>query len=210
MVLNSATLPLPRNAIGWVKPTLFCAALLPLLWFIVAAVGDDLGANPIEAIVRGLGDWALRLLLLTLAVTPLRRLSGWGWIAQLRRMLGLYTFFYATLHLLAYVVLDQFFDWTALGHDILKRPFITVGMVSFLILLALAVTSAKRLIKRLGGVRWKRLHSLIYPAAIAAVLHYAMMVKADLREPLIYAGLLALLLGYRLWYRLLYKALESR
>ena len=210
MVLNSATLPLPRNAVGWIKPTLFTAALLPLLWFIVAALGDALGANPIEAIVRGLGDWALRLLLLTLAVTPLRRLSGWGWIGQLRRMLGLYAFFYAMLHVLAYVVLDQFFDWTALGHDILERPFITVGMVAFLILLALAVTSAKRLVKRLGGTRWKRLHSLIYPAAIAAVLHYAMMVKADLRNPLIYTALLALLLGCRVWHRLLYKPLESR
>lgn len=210
MVLNGASLPLPRSTLGWVKPTLFCAALLPLLWFIVAAFTDGLGANPIEAVVRGLGDWALRLLLLTLAVTPLRRLSGWGWLGQLRRMLGLYTFFYATLHLLAYVVLDQFFDWTALGHDILKRPFITVGMVAFLLLLALAITSAKRLIKRLGGVRWKRLHSLIYPAAIAAVLHYAMMVKADLREPLIYAALLALLLGYRVVHALLYKSLESR
>ncbi len=210
MVLNGVALPLPRSAVGWAKPTLFCAALLPLLWFIVAAFTDGLGANPIEAVVRGLGDWALRLLLLTLAVTPLRRLSGWGWIGRLRRMLGLYAFFYATLHVLAYVVLDQFFDWTALGHDILKRPFITVGMVAFLLLLALAITSAKRLIERLGGIRWKRIHSLIYPGAIFAVLHYAMMVKADLREPLIYAALLALLLGYRVWYRLLYKPLESR
>jgi len=131
-------------------------------------------------------------------VTPLRKLSGWRWAGPLRRMLGLFAFFYLCLHILGYVVLDQFFDWAAIGDDILKRPFITIGMLAFLLLLPLAVTSGQAMMRRLGGARWKRIHRLIYPAAIAGVVHYALMVKADLREPLIYAALLSLLLGYRL------------
>ena len=183
---------------GWHKPLLFTLALLPLALLMTGALQGTLGANPIEAVIRDLGDWALRFLLLTLTVTPLRKLSGWRWVGPLRRMLGLFAFFYLCLHILGYVVLDQFFDWAAIADDILKRPFITIGMLAFLLLLPLAVTSGQAMMRRLGGARWKRIHRLIYPAAIAGVVHYALMVKADLREPLIYAALLSLLLGYRL------------
>jgi sulfoxide reductase heme-binding subunit YedZ len=176
-----------------IKPLLFLIALLPAAWLLFAALTGGLGANPIEAITRSLGDWALRLLLITLAVTPLKRLTGWGWLLRYRRMLGLYAFFYATLHLLSYLVLDQFFYWPEIGADMLKRPYITVGMVSFLLLIPLAVTSTHGWMRRLGR-RWQQLHRLVYLCAIGAVVHFYMLVKADNREPLLYAGILALLL----------------
>ena len=179
------------------KHLLFIAALGPLAWLIYASLSGNLGANPIEALIRSLGDWTLRFLLLTLAVTPLRRLSGWRWPMRYRRMLGLFAFLYATLHLAGYIVLDQFFYWPGIWEDIIKRPYITVGMVSFLLLLPLALTSNRAMMRRLGR-NWQRLHRLVYPAAIAAVLHYYMLVKADTREPLLYAGILLLLLLARL------------
>lgn len=184
--------------IAALKTALFILCLLPLAHYAAGLWQDTLGANPIEALTRGLGDWALRLLLITLAVTPLRRLSGWAWLLKLRRMLGLFAFFYASLHLIAYLWLDQFFDWAEIGRDILKRPFITVGMAAFLMLVPLAATSTAKMIKRLGARRWKRLHQLVYPAAALGCLHYFMMVKADIREPLIYAAILTVLLGWRL------------
>ncbi|WP_303906298.1 sulfite oxidase heme-binding subunit YedZ [Thiohalomonas denitrificans] len=187
-----------KDPIPWIKAVVFPAALLPTLYFWFAALTGNLGANPIEALIRGHGDWALRFLLLTLAITPLRRLSQWGGIMRFRRMLGLFAFFYATVHLLGYLMLDQFFAWGAIMEDIVERPFITVGMAAFALLVPLAITSTRKMQRRLGGRRWLRLHRLVYPAAALAVLHFYLMVKADTREPLIYALLLAILLLMRL------------
>ncbi len=178
------------------KPAVFCLALLPLLWLGWGAYSGSLGANPIETITRSLGDWALRLLLLTLAVTPLRRLSGWSWPMRLRRMLGLFSFFYALLHLLSYIVLDQFFYWPEIWADILKRPYITVGMAVFLLLIPLAATSTNGWMRRLGR-NWRRLHRLVYPIAIGAVLHQLMLAKVITAEPLLYTGIVTLLLASR-------------
>jgi sulfoxide reductase heme-binding subunit YedZ len=188
--------------IGKLKGLLFLACLLPLAYYGVGVWQDTLGANPIEALTRGLGTWALNLLLLTLAVAPLRRLTGWAWLLKLRRMLGLFVFFYACLHLATYLWLDQFFDWPAIGRDIVKRPFITAGMLAFLLLLPLAATSNQAMIRRLGGHRWQELHRLIYPLAMLAVVHYTWLVKADASRPAAYGALLALLLGLRLWWYL--------
>jgi len=180
----------------FIKPLVFIVALAPALWLTAAALTGNLGANPIEAITRSLGDWALRFLLLTLAITPLRRLSGWRWLLGYRRMLGLFSFFYASLHLSSYIVLDQFFYWPEIWADLLKRPYISVGMLSFLMLIPLALTSTKGWIRRLGR-NWQRLHRLVYLCAIGAVLHFYMLVKADVREPLLYAALLTVLLATR-------------
>lgn len=183
----------------YLKPLIFVIALAPLGGLMYAALSGGLGVNPIETVTRSLGDWALRFLLITLAITPLRRLTGWRWPIRQRRMLGLYAFFYATLHLASYIVLDQFFYWPEIWRDIIKRPYISVGMASFLLLIPLAVTSTGGMMRRLGK-NWQRLHRLVYPIAIGGVLHYYMLVKADTREPLIYAALLTLLLLVRLWY----------
>ena len=192
---------MPAQRFARLKAALFLLCLMPLLWLAYSAFSHTLGANPIEAITRTLGDWALRFLLIVLAVTPLRRLPGLGALARLRRMLGLYAFFYALLHLLGYVVLDQFFDWAAIGADILKRPYITIGMAAFALLVPLAATSTDRMIRRLGGHRWRQLHRLVYLAAALGVVHYYLLVKADTREPIIYGVTLALLLGLRLPWR---------
>ncbi|MDH5785705.1 MAG: sulfoxide reductase heme-binding subunit YedZ, partial [Chromatiales bacterium] len=146
------------------KVAVFITCLLPLLWLAYGTWNSTLGANPIETITRTLGDWALRLLLLTLTITPLRRLSGWGWPLRLRRMLGLFAFFYALLHLCSYLVLDQFFYWPEIWADIIKRPYITIGMVAFLLLIPLAITSTHKWMRRLGR-HWQRLHRLVYPIA---------------------------------------------
>lgn len=183
------------------KPPLFLLCLGPLAYYGWGVSADTLGANPIEALTRGLGTWALNFLLITLAVTPLRRYAGWAWLAPLRRMLGLYVFFYASLHLCAYLWLDQFFDWPAIAKDILKRPFITIGMACFFLLVPLAATSNRYAIRKLGGRRWQELHRTVYAIGILAVLHYAWMVKADLAKPLAYAAVLAVLLGLRAWWR---------
>lgn len=186
----------------YLKGALALLCLVPFAYLIQGAIFGSLGANPIETITRSLGDWALRLLLLTLAITPIRRLFGWNSVMRLRRMLGLFSFFYATLHLFAYIVLDQFFHWPAIWADILKRPYITIGMLTFTLLVPLAVTSSHGMMRRLGGRRWQRIHRLIYPAAVGAVLHYYWLVKADTREPLVYAAVLLLLLGLRIhWFR---------
>ena len=179
------------------KPLIFLAALVPALWLLAAALSNNLGANPIEAITRSLGDWALRFLLLTLTVSPLRRLTGWRWLLGYRRMLGLYSFFYASLHLLSYIVLDQFFYWPEIWADIIKRPYITVGMASFLLLIPLAVTSTTGWMRRLGR-NWQRLHRLVYLIAIGGVLHYYMLVKADTSDPLLYALILFVLMLLRI------------
>ncbi len=182
-----------QNRFALIKLLLFLLCLLPLAWLAYGAFSGNLGANPIETITRSLGDWALRLLLLTLTITPLRKISGWGWPLRLRRMLGLYAFFYASLHLGSYIVLDQFFFWPEIWADIIKRPYITIGMLVFLLLIPLAVTSTHNMMRRLGR-NWQRLHRMIYPIAIGAVLHHLMLVKVLSLEPLLYAAFLGLLL----------------
>ena len=181
-----------------VKPLVFAASLGPLAWLVWLAFNGGLGANPIELINRYLGEWALNFLLLSLALSPLSRLPGMRKAVSYRRMIGLFAFFYVCMHLSSYVILDQFFDWAAIWKDIVKRVYITLGMGAVLMLIPLAITSTNKAIKRLGAKRWKALHRLVYPAAVLAVIHYIMMVKADLREPLIYAAVLAVLLGLRL------------
>ncbi len=176
------------------------AALLPLVGLGVGAATDGLGANPIEEITHVTGTWTLRCLLLSLAVTPARRIFGWSWLAPLRRTLGLLSFAYATLHALTYVGLDQFFDWEILIEDVAERRYVTVGFAGYLCLLALAATSTARMVKRLGR-RWVSLHRLVYVAGTCGVVHFLWLVKADLSTPLIYAGILALLLGTRLGFR---------
>ena len=181
----------------WPKLAVFLLCLVPLAWLVWRAFFGTLGVNPIETINRTLGDWALRFLLLSLAVTPLRKVSGWGQVARFRRMIGLYAFFYACLHVSSYVGLDHFFDWQALGKDILKRNYITVGMAALLLLVPLAATSTDAMVRRLGGRRWRALHRSVYVIGVLGVVHYWMMVKADIREPMLYAALLSALLGYR-------------
>ena len=181
------------------KPLVFIVSLIPfggLLWM---GFQGDLGANPVETITHQTGQWGLRFLLITLAVTPLRRLLGWNWLQRFRRMLGLFAFFYVCLHFATYLVFDHFFDLQTISEDVLERPYITVGFSAFLLLIPLAVTSTKAMMKRLGR-NWQRLHRLVYLIGILAVLHFLWLVKADYLEPAIYAGLLALLLGYRLWF----------
>jgi methionine sulfoxide reductase heme-binding subunit len=185
------------------KPAAFLAALLPLLLLLVAAfgiAGRTLGADPVQRILDTCGKTTLNLLLLTLAVTPLRLLGGWAWLQKYRRMLGLFAFFYACLHLLTYVLLDLGLDFAHLAQDIVKRPYITLGFLAVLLLVPLAATSTQRMMRRLGR-RWQPLHYLVYPVAILAVWHYYWQVKADVREPLVYVTLLSLLLGYRAWRR---------
>ena len=191
-------LPEPYFTRG-LKPAVFIFALVPLALLMWGLWQDTLGANPIEVVTRSLGEWALRFLLLTLLMSPLRRL-GWPQALRLRRMLGLFAFFYATLHLSSYVVLDQFFDWEEIWLDILERPFITVGMLAFLMLLALAVTSPKAMMRKLGRY-WQKLHWLIYPLTVLAILHFWWLAdsKVQTDRPLIYTLLLGLLLAERLW-----------
>ncbi|MGB1875533.1 MAG: sulfite oxidase heme-binding subunit YedZ [Rhodospirillaceae bacterium] len=185
--------------VSWQKPAIFCLCLLPLAWLVVRAVTGDLGANPIEAITRYLGDWALRFILIALAVTPIRVLTGWTTVGRFRRMLGLFAFFYVLLHLLSYVGLDQFFYWSGIWQDIIKRIYITLGMAAVLMLALLAATSTDKMVKRLGAKRWRELHRLVYPAAVLGVIHFFMMLKADYTEPTIYAVILAGLFGIRIY-----------
>lgn len=182
-----------RNPRVW----LFGLCLLPLLRLIVLGATGGLGANPIEFITRATGTWTLVGLLATLSVTPLRRLTGYAPLLRYRRMLGLFAFFYACLHFVTYLWLDQFFDPSAILRDIAKRPFITVGFAAFVLLIPLALTSTHAMMRRLGR-RWQQLHRLVYAIAIFGVLHYVWLVKKDLTQPLIYAGVLALLLVMRL------------
>ncbi|MFH1496054.1 MAG: protein-methionine-sulfoxide reductase heme-binding subunit MsrQ [Pseudomonadota bacterium] len=184
------------------KASVFIACLLPLVRLLWLGFNGGLGANPIEFITRSSGTWTLTFLLVTLGVTPMRRLSGWQWPIRLRRMLGLFAFFYACLHFTTYIWLDQFFDFSGIYQDIFKRPFITIGFTSFLLLIPLALTSTQAMMRRLGGRNWQRLHRLVYLIAVGGVLHYWWLVKKDVTQPAIYAAVLVLLLGYRLWYRL--------
>ena len=179
------------------KPVVFLACLGPAAVFTWRGFHSELGANPIEAITHGTGDWTLRFLLITLAVSPLRRLTRQYWLISFRRMLGLFAFFYGFLHLMTYVWLDKFFDVHEMLHDIAKRRFITAGMTAFALMIPLALTSTKWAIRKLGGKRWQILHRLIYASAAAGVIHYIWLVKADLRKPLEYGTVLVALLFYR-------------
>lgn len=184
-----------------IKPWVFAACLIPLGLLVWRGFTGGLTANPIEFITHRTGDWTLRFLLIALAITPLRRLTGWAALASFRRMLGLFAFFYVVLHFSTYVVLDFFFAFDLILDDIVERRYITAGFTGFVLLIPLALTSSQRMIRRLGGARWRRLHRLVYVAAIAGVVHYYWLVKADVRLPLIYAAILAVLLGTRLWFR---------
>ena len=177
----------------WLKTSIWVLGLAPLGWGVWAFFSDGLGANPVEALLHAAGRWALAFLLLGLAVTPVRRFTGWGRIIKVRRLLGIFAFFYAATHLLVYLGLDQGFAWSFILEDIVERPFITVGFAAFLLLLPLAGTSTRGWIRRLGR-RWQLLHRLVYPAAGLAALHFYWKVKADTFWPLLVAALLAVLL----------------
>ncbi|MHB1143265.1 MAG: protein-methionine-sulfoxide reductase heme-binding subunit MsrQ [Thiobacillus sp.] len=195
-----------RNPKIWIA--LLC--LLPLMRLIALGAGGGLGANPIEFITRSTGTWTLVGLLVTLSVTPLRRLTGRADFVRYRRMLGLFTFFYVCLHFTTYIWLDQFFDPAAIARDIVKRPFITVGFTAFVLLIPLAGTSTHAMMRRLGR-RWQQLHRLVYPIALLGVVHYLWLVKKDLTEPLIYGAVLALLLAMRMsWGIALLQAARNR
>lgn len=180
------------------KPVIFLACLLPLARLVWRGFHAQLGANPIEAITHGTGDWTLTFLLITLAITPVRKLARQYWLIGLRRMFGLFAFFYGTLHLTTYVWLDKFFNVHEMLADIAKRRFITAGMTAFALMIPLALTSTKWAIRKMGGERWRRLHRLIYFSAAAGVIHYIWLVKADLKKPLEYAAVLGALLLYRI------------
>jgi sulfoxide reductase heme-binding subunit YedZ len=195
------------DTLRWVrfvgKPLVFLLCLVPAL--LVAGdllhVTGDLGANPVEALLDRFGNWGIRFVMITLAVTPLRKLTGWNWLLRFRRMLGLFAFAYVLLHFLTWFVLDQQMLWSAIVVDIVKRPFITLGFAAFLLLTVMAATSPMAARRRLGR-RWQQLHYSVYAVGILAVWHYWWQVKADIREPLMYAAILAVLLGFRVWDRL--------
>jgi len=182
------------------KPALFVGALVPAALLVRGAFSDGLGVNPIETITLTTGRWALRFLLAALAVTPVRRLTRWHAVIRLRRMLGLFAFFYATLHFLTYIVLDHFFDWPRIVDDIVKRRFITLGFLAFVLMAPLALTSTAGWVRRLGGRNWQRLHRLIYVSGVCAVIHFLWKVKVITWDPLKYAVILAALLAFRVWW----------
>jgi len=184
------------------KPLVFLLCLLPVMHLLAGAfsiAGQSLGANPIEELLHALGRWGLKILLLTLAITPLRRWTGWNWLIRFRRMLGLFAFFYIVLHFLVYAILDQGLDIEAIVEDVIKRPYITLGMAGLLMLIPLAVTSTKGMMRRLGK-RWQKLHRLVYAIAVVAVWHFYWQVKLDTLEPILYALVLAGLLGVRVYF----------
>ena len=184
------------------KPVVFLACLLPFALVFGDAFGvtGSLGANPVEEILDRFGNWGLRFIMITLAITPLRQLTGWNWLTRFRRMLGLFTFFYVFLHFLTWLVLDQGLLLSAVAEDIIKRPFITIGFLALLLLTALAVTSTNGMRRRLGR-RWQKLHNTVYVIALLGIWHFWWQVKLDTAEPLVYAAILAALLGWRLWHR---------
>mgnify|MGYP001828996062 CR=1 FL=1 len=179
------------------KIAVFLLALLPISLLLLRAYNNQLGANPIETITDSTGIWTLRMLAITLAISPLRMLTGATVLLRFRRMLGLFSFFYASLHFLTYIWLDQYFDWPFIVEDIIEHPYVIVGFCAFLILLSLAISSQKQMVRKLGK-NWKKLHRLVYPAAFLACLHFIWLVKSDLREPLLYFGIFILLMLLRL------------
>ena len=185
----------------WTKRALFALCLIPAIQLIVRGLQGNLSANPVEFIEHRTGDWAIRFVLITLAVTPLRKIFEQPLLTRFRRMLGLFTYFYVSVHLLMYLIFDQSFDLMAIVADVIKRPYITVGMAGFLMMTPLAITSTAAMVRRLGPKRWQLLHRLIYFCALAGVVHYYWLVKSDVREPLMYGGILLVLMLYRvrLW-----------
>jgi len=181
------------------KPLVFLLGLMPAGYLVWNAMAGELSANPIKDITEETGIWTLRFVLFTLSITPLRKISGWAPLAGFRRMIGLFGFFYGSLHFVTYMYLDQFFAFDEILRDVAKRPFITVGFAAFVMMIPLALTSPNRIAKWLGGKRWRLLHRLIYFTAIGGVIHYLWLVKADTRRPVMYGGVLTVLLGYRLW-----------
>ena len=188
---------------GWrdrlIYAAVWLACLAPLLQLVWRGFNDDLTANPIEAVLRAIGDWGLRFILISLAITPAAKLLRQPRLLRYRRTIGLWAFTYVVLHLSMYIGVDQFFDWKAIGKDILKRPYITIGMTAFVLLIPLAITSSDGMLRRMGPKAWRRLHQLIYLIAPLGVIHFYLLVKADVREPLIYGAILSLLLGYRVF-----------
>lgn len=184
------------------KPIVFLLCLVPAALIVTDALGisGQLGANPVEEIQDRLGNWALRLIMITLAVTPLRRLTGRNWLVRLRRMLGLFTFFYVLMHFLSWLILDQGLLISAIFEDLTERPFITLGFTALVLLTAMAVTSTDGMRRRLGK-RWQKIHNSVYVVGVLGVWHYWWQVKKDITEPLIYAAILAVLLGYRIWWK---------
>jgi sulfoxide reductase heme-binding subunit YedZ len=181
------------------KSAVWGACLSPLVVLLYQFHADNLGANPIDYVTRTLGVWTLRILLASLAMTPLRLLFGISWPITLRRPLGLFAFFYVCLHFAVWIVVDHFFDWAEMGADVLKRPYITVGMLALTLLLPLAATSTTGMVKRLGGRNWRRLHRLVYVIGILGVLHFLWLAKKGVNDPYWYAAVLGLLLGIRVW-----------
>jgi sulfoxide reductase heme-binding subunit YedZ len=177
----------------------FVLALLPAGLLAWKAMAGELSANPIKDITEETGIWTLRFILLTLTITPLRKISGWAPLARFRRMIGLFAFFYGSLHFVTYIYLDQFFAFDEILKDVAKRPFITVGFATFLTMIPLALTSPNIVAKWMGGKKWRLLHRLVYFTALGGVIHYLWLVKADTQRPVFYGGVLALLLGYRVW-----------
>ena len=190
---------------GWINNLriqsgiIWCLCLMPLAAAIYWATSDQLGANPINTGLRFLGIWGLRFLVIGLALRPLRDFFGWSWAMRYRRRIGLFALFYVSLHVLVYVGVDQFFDMNALIADVIKRPYITFGMIGFLGLIPLGITSTRSLTRKMGPIRWRRLHSLIYGIVPLAALHYFLLVKRDVTQPLIYAAIILALLGLRVW-----------
>ena len=181
-----------------IRPALWLLVLVPAIVLVAQLLLNQLGAEPIESLEHASGEWALRLLAASLAVTPLMRLTGWGWLVAQRRFLGLAAFFWAMGHLSVYIVLDQFFDWPEIVKDVLKHLYITVGMLAFVLMIPLALTSTKSSIRRLGGQRWNQLHRLVYVTAVAGCVHYLWAVKKDIAEPLLYAAVFVVLFVLRL------------
>jgi len=200
-----------REPLPWLKPGVFAGALFPLAWIVVRWFSHELGADPIREVENELGLSAFIFLIAATACTPARKLLGWTWSMRIRREVGLFAFFYAVLHFLTYLVLDQFFDWGAIAGDIAQRPFITVGFTALLLLLPVAWTSTNSWVKRLGYVRWQRIHWLVYPAAALAATHFIWRVKRDISQPLTYAIIVAVLLAFRLvlWLQKRYARGES-
>lgn len=180
-----------------IRPALWLLVTVPAVVLVARLLLDQLGAEPIEALEHASGEWALRLLAASLAVTPLMRLTSWGWLVAQRRFLGLATFFWALGHLSVYIVLDQFFDWPEIVKDVLKHLYITVGMLAFLLMIPLALTSSKWSIRKLGGKRWNQLHRLVYVSAVAGCVHFLWAVKKDLEEPMLYAAVFVVLFALR-------------
>lgn len=189
-----------KQQLAWIKAILFVLALTPLARLVWLGYNDNLTANPIEFIERSTGTWALIILLVTLTMTPIRLVTGVAWQIQLRRMMGLFMFFYACLHFTTYIWLDHWFDWNEITKHIIKHPYVLVGFAAFMLAWPLALTSTNAMMRRLG-VRWKQLHYTVYLVAVLGVLHFWWLVKKDIREPLLYALILLVLLGIRIYYK---------